>query len=286
MTLIHPPTSPPRPFPHTQPLVPDQNETFQQLRADLVDEDKQWLVQYLAQKPSNKELKEVEGAVEFERQKKALMNVDPTIKARYETLLKAIDTRKKELEDVTVNLDSKQLEHQGRIDNFLSRLRVVRDRLSDRFGKYMQSLGVKGDVKLVSEDSIATLGLSVRVSFREGAALAQLSTTQSGGERALATMMVLLAMQESTPLPFRLVDEINQGMSASNERAVMQTLAMLFDNVGKDGRPITTAGAAAPSVAAKQLFIVTPKLLPDLLHSPSMRSVIIFNGPHIAEVSF
>lgn len=37
------------------------------------------------------------------------------------------------------------------------------------------------------------------------------ATVQSGGERAVATAAFMLALQESTPVPFRCVDEINQG---------------------------------------------------------------------------
>ena len=43
---------------------------------------------------------------------------------------------------------------------------------------------------------------------------------QSGGERSVATALYMLALQELTTVPFRCVDEINQGMDARNERWV------------------------------------------------------------------
>jgi hypothetical protein len=48
----------------------------------------------------------------------------------------------------------------------------------------------------------------------------QSSHRQSGGERSVSTMLYLIALQEFTKCPFRVVDEINQGMDAVNERKV------------------------------------------------------------------
>ena len=43
---------------------------------------------------------------------------------------------------------------------------------------------------------------------------------QSGGERAVSTIFYLMALQSLARAPFRLVDEINQGMDPINERKV------------------------------------------------------------------
>ena len=43
---------------------------------------------------------------------------------------------------------------------------------------------------------------------------------QSGGERAVSTIFYLMALQSLARAPFRLVDEINQGMDPRNERYV------------------------------------------------------------------
>ena len=230
--------------------------------------------------PKNKEKAELEAAIESHKAQKSLMYVDMQAKVKYDKFIETREVKKAQLDGLLNNADATSGAHQAKIAAFLSRLRKVCDRLSERFSLYMSAMGVRGDVKLVHEESITNLGLSVRVSFREGTELAQLSMTQSGGERALSTMLILLAMQEATPLPFRVVDEINQGMSAYNERAVMQTLARLFDSVGSDGKPLPGGGGAGTSIA-RQLFVITPKLLPDLLHAPSMRTSIVFNGPQV-----
>lgn len=153
--------------------------------------------------------------------------------------------------------------------------------------------------------------IQVKVAFRADEQPRQLGKdAHSGGERALTTMMYLLAMQHVTPLPFRVsrewsggcnrciccaqlhwdpsgvstplaalqvVDEINQGMDVHNERAVLETL---LSDAATGG-----AGAASSSASGKrnrQLFMITPKLLPDLVHSSAIRTEIVFNGPAAA----
>ena len=43
---------------------------------------------------------------------------------------------------------------------------------------------------------------------------------QSGGERTVSTIFYLMALQDLAQAPFRVVDEINQGMDQRAERAV------------------------------------------------------------------
>lgn len=69
---------------------------------------------------------------------------------------------------------------------------------------------------------------------------------QSGGERAVATAAYMLSLQELTPVPFRCVDEINQGMDPNNERRIFE---LLVDVTTQDDSP--------------QYFFITPKVSDD-----------------------
>ena len=52
----------------------------------------------------------------------------------------------------------------------------------------------------------------LQVRFRVGHELQDLSKgTQSGGEKSVTTAVYMMALQELTQVPFRCVDEINQG---------------------------------------------------------------------------
>ena len=54
-------------------------------------------------------------------------------------------------------------------------------------------------------------GVQIRVKFRDTEVLQALNAQrQSGGERSVSTMLYLMALQEESSCPFRVVDEINQ----------------------------------------------------------------------------
>lgn len=87
------------------------------------------------------------------------------------------------------------------------------------------------------------------------------SQRQSGGERAVSTIFYLMALQGLARSPFRVVDEINQGMDPRNERMV-------------HGRMVDIACEENTS----QYFLITPKLLTHLKYHPKMKVHVIASG--------
>ncbi|KAJ1940245.1 Structural maintenance of chromosomes protein 5, partial [Linderina pennispora] len=64
-------------------------------------------------------------------------------------------------------------------------------------------------------------GVEIMVSFRRNEPLKPLNNhRQSGGERAVSTILYLQSLQALVAAPFRVVDEINQGMDQRNERLI------------------------------------------------------------------
>jgi hypothetical protein len=64
---------------------------------------------------------------------------------------------------------------------------------------------------------------ALQVKFCDTGGLEVLSAGRhSGGEKSVSTIMFLLSLQKITRTPFRVVDEINQGMDQTNERKVFQ----------------------------------------------------------------
>ena len=77
----------------------------------------------------------------------------------------------------------------------------------------------------------------------------------------MSTILYLMALQELTPCPFRVVDEINQGMDPTYERKV-------FGQV--------VAAASRPRTA--QYFLATPKLLRRLEYGECVVVHCVFYG--------
>ena len=82
-----------------------------------------------------------------------------------------------------------------------------------------------GEVSLEENEDFAKYGIVIRVKFRDNEELQALNAQrQSGGERSVSTMLYLLALQATASCPFRVVDEINQGMDPVNERHVFNLI--------------------------------------------------------------
>lgn len=107
----------------------------------------------------------------------------------------------------------------------------------------------------------------VLISLREHEQLSILDNhRQSGGERAVSTIFYLMALQSLARSPFRVVDEINQGMDPRNERMVHERMVDI-----------------ACSEHTSQYFLVTPKLLRGLKYHPRMAVHTIVSGEHMPQ---
>ncbi len=136
-------------------------------------------------------------------------------------------------------------------------------KISTKFSSIFPSVGVAGEVKVAKAEKYSDWRLEIKVKFRDEGELKVLdSHSQSGGERAVSTVFYMISMQELTTSPFRVVDEINQGMDARNERVVHKHMVQV-----------------ACQEHTSQYFLITPKLLTNLFYSQNMRVHCIMAGP-------
>ncbi|GAM27306.1 hypothetical protein SAMD00019534_104810, partial [Acytostelium subglobosum LB1] len=139
--------------------------------------------------------------------------------------------------------------------------------INTRFTKFFSAIGCNGEVILghdeTDPDNFEKYSIDIKVRFRDEDQLKALNAhVQSGGERSVSTMLFLISLQDLTSCPFRVVDEINQGMDPKNER-------MIFDQIVK----------TANRPGLPQYFLITPKLLHDLEYSQNTTVLCVFTGP-------
>ncbi|XP_033109453.1 structural maintenance of chromosomes protein 5-like [Anneissia japonica] len=150
---------------------------------------------------------------------------------------------------------------------WLPPLRRLIEKVNESFIDFFSQMGCAGEVALnyENEDDFDKYGIIIRVKFRANEQLRELTSHyQSGGERSVSTILYLMALQEINKCPFRVVDEINQGMDPNNERKVFEFM-------------VQTACRESTS----QYFLITPKLLPNLNYEPKMAVHCVFNGYRI-----
>lgn len=139
------------------------------------------------------------------------------------------------------------------------------NKVSSSFLERFISVASDGQVKLAKSERFKNWSLQILVKFRDNSELKVLDhKSQSGGERAVTTIFFIMSLQGLTDAPFRVVDEINQGMDQKNEKLAHKFLVQ-----------------TACELNASQYFLITPKLLTGLYYHPDMVVHCIFTGPFV-----
>ncbi|XP_015881840.3 structural maintenance of chromosomes protein 5-like isoform X1 [Ziziphus jujuba] len=216
-------------------------------------------------------IEELEAAIQDNvSQANSMLFLNNNILAEYEH-------RKRQIEGIETKLDADKNEltrHKTEVDNlkqsWLPTLRNLVSQINETFSRNFQEMAVAGEVSLDEHGvDFDQYGILIKVKFRQAGELQVLSAHhQSGGERSVSTILYLVSLQDLTNCPFRVVDEINQGMDPINERKMFQQLVR-----------------AASQLNTPQCFLLTPKLLPDLEYSEACSILNIVNGPWIEQPS-
>lgn len=134
--------------------------------------------------------------------------------------------------------------------------------INQNFVRFVRSIGFDGRVSISKGPEYSKWELMLEISFNKDEPLQRLShLRQSGGEKSLTTILYLLALQELSVCPIRIVDEINQGMDEANERKAHE----LIVNVSSNSKSI-------------QFFMISPKLLEGLAYRREVEVLCIYSN--------
>lgn len=215
-----------------------------------------------------------------------------------EAMVKEFERRAKEIE----SLKERVQDFRNKVQEVEHAIKEIREkwephldelvgRISEKFGESFRRIGCAGQVVVYKASStdgedeaggvdgadggngldFANWAIHVSVKFREEERLSLLdSHRQSGGERAVSTIFYLMALQSLSRAPFRVVDEINQGMDPRNERMVHGRMVDIAcgEEAGEEG-------------SGSQYFLITPKLLSGLKYRRGMRVLCIVSGENM-----
>ncbi|CAG7730182.1 unnamed protein product [Allacma fusca] len=197
-----------------------------------------------------------------------LPDTDERIVETYNKRMQKITELEKIKSDTETNLHLKKTEILNLKSRWLEPLEELVQRINTNFGNFFRQMQCVGEVSLdrgEDENNFSKYGIKIKVKFRSNEPLVELcGWKQSGGERAITTALYILSLQELTKVPFRVIDEINQGMDAKNEARFFRLLCSLAK--GED---------------TPQYFLLTPKMLPPVDYPDNVDFHIIFNGPYV-----
>ena len=175
---------------------------------------------------------------------------------------------KKALDKLEDELEYQERHVEKRSKQWITQVERIIGLVNKNFGANMKELQFEGEVRFLRKGTFSEYELQLWVSFKNNQEISVLDgQKQSGGERAVSTIMYLMALQHLISSPFRTVDEINQGMDERNERIV-------FDQIVRS--------STGPKINS-QYFLVSPKLLQGLrsMEHEDVTVLMIWNGPGV-----
>ncbi|EDL41598.1 structural maintenance of chromosomes protein 5 isoform 5 [Mus musculus] len=215
-------------------------------------------------------LDEIDALLTEERSRASCFTgLNPSVVEEYSKREVEIQQLTEELQGKKVELDEYRENISQVKERWLNPLKELVEKINEKFSNFFSSMQCAGEVDLhtENEEDYDKYGIRIRVKFRSSTQLHELTPHhQSGGERSVSTMLYLMALQELNRCPFRVVDEINQGMDPINERRVFE---MVVNTACKEN--------------TSQYFFITPKLLQNLPYSEKMTVLFVYNGPHMLE---
>ncbi|KXT18878.1 hypothetical protein AC579_3575 [Pseudocercospora musae] len=239
-------------------------ERIQQLSSDLTPEEDE-----VRQEITGKTLEDLNAMIE---QQKARLEMaghtgGQNLLKEYEDRERKIEQKRGELTALESNLEELDANITKIRDRWEPELDELVASISEAFSENFARVQCAGEVAVHKDEDFEQWAIQIKVKFRENESLAVLdSHRQSGGERAVSTIFYLMALQSLARAPFRVVDEINQGMDPRNERLV-------------HSRMVDIACAEHTS----QYFLITPKLLNGLKYHKNMKVHCIASGEYMPD---
>ncbi len=185
-----------------------------------------------------------------------IQGADQGIFEEFENRKKFIDELKETIRNSHLSAENIERTLQELHEKWYPAIKSVVDEINKNFSNFMRMMGFVGEVEIIhkEERDYNDYGIQIRVQYRDNERLQPLSRhVQSGGERAVAIAVYTMSLQHITKVPFRCVDEINQGMDPKNERKIFEMLVKLTCREGQS-----------------QYFFVTPKVSTSHFSSVSL----------------
>lgn len=216
------------------------------------------------------ELEELQEQIHFLRTSVECLNQDDETQfLQFENRKKLIMELKEPLAGETERRGTVVQDMQRMREAWLPQVKQMVDEVNENFQRFMRSINVVGEVELITNEShkYSEFGIGIRVKYRDNGPFLILDRYHhSGGERAVAIATYTLSLQKISQVPFRCVDEINQGMDPENERKVFN---MLVDEAAQPGRA--------------QYFFVSPKFQPEVKANRYTTFHIIDSGKYLTD---
>ncbi len=166
-----------------------------------------------------------------------------------EDLKEKAELVKKNRQEILSELDKRREKWKEVVETFL-------EQLSLRYNTLLSEVGGNGTVKLVNAHDIEKAGIDLLVGFKGSAPMPLDSFTQSGGERSVALMAFLLALQQYVTCPFRGIDEFDVHMDPKNRELISRMIVSSFSEAKGEQYLAITPGQVSVRDGGTHVIVV------------------------------
>jgi len=162
------------------------------------------------------------GAVE--EQMRPLSSISQDVEKVYSSYAKVYEELRQKADQVAASRQEVLTELDKRLARWRDVLTSFLEGSTSRYNEILTSVGATGAIRLISSRDIEKCGIEILVGFKGNKPTALDAFTQSGGERSIAMMAFLLALQQHITSPFRAIDEFDVHMDPKNRELVTQLI--------------------------------------------------------------
>ena len=162
------------------------------------------------------------GAVE--QQMRPLSAISEEVERMYSSYAKVYEELRQKADQVSQSRQEVLTELDKRLVRWRDVLTTFLEGVSARYNETLAAVAATGAIRLISSRDIEKCGLEILVGYKGNKPTPLDAFTQSGGERSIAMMAFLLALQRHVTSPFRAIDEFDVHMDPKNRELVTQLI--------------------------------------------------------------
>ena len=160
-----------------------------------------------------------------EEQMKPMASISEDVERMYSSYAKVYEELRQKADQVAQSRQEVLTELDKRLLRWREVLTAFLEGMTGRYNEILGSVGATGAIRILSSRDIEKCGLEILVGFKGNNPTPLDAFTQSGGERSIAMMAFLLALQQHITSPFRAIDEFDVHMDPKN-REIITNLIM------------------------------------------------------------
>jgi chromosome segregation protein len=159
-----------------------------------------------------------------EERMRPLSSISEDVEKVFSSYAKVYEELRQKADQVAVSRQEVLTELDKRLARWRDVLTHFLENSTNRYNEMLTSVGATGAIRLISSRDIDKCGIEILVGFKGNKPTPLDAFTQSGGERSIAMMAFLLALQQHITSPFRAIDEFDVHMDPKNRELVTQLI--------------------------------------------------------------